>query len=349
MSARREAFGTTPDGRAVERFVLSGENGFEVAILTLGATLQSILAPDARGRLADVVLGHDDLAGYLQVRSFFGATIGRYANRIAGGRFELSGRTYHIEPNNGPNALHGGANGFDTKIFQVREASATKLVLAHTSPDGDEGFPGTLDTAATFEVSGTSLSILYEAASDTETVVNLTNHAFFNLSGAGSALGHELQVEADRFVPVAPGGISIGEEADVAGTPFDFRAAMPIEARLREPHEQIRATRGYDHNFCLIGGRTAKARPVARLRDPSSGRALVLSTSEPGLQVYSGNFLDGSITARTGQVRQGDGVCLEPQAYPDSPNHPAFPSTVLKPGETYRHSIRLTFDPGSPS
>lgn len=349
MSGATEDFGTLPDGRSVERVVLSGEGGFRVGILTLGATIQSILAPDAQGALADVVLGHDDLEGYLETRSFFGATIGRYANRIAQGRFELGGRTVRIEPNDGANALHGGAKGFDRKLFAVREASASRLVLGLTSPDGDEGFPGKLEMRATFEVSGTSLSILYEATSDAETVVNLTNHAFFNLAGAGSALGHELTIEAERFLPVAPGGIPTGEEAGVEGTPFDFRATAIIETRLREPHSQIVATRGYDHNFCLNGGRTGRARPVARLRDPASGRSMVLETGEPGLQFYSGNFLDGSITTRSGQARQGDGLCLEPQAYPDSPNRPAFPSTVLKPGETYRHSIRLNFEPGSPA
>lgn len=349
MSAARAPFGTLPDGRAVERVTLEGSSGFAVALLTYGATIQSILAPDAAGALGEVVLGHDTLEGYLSPRAFFGATIGRYANRIADGTFALGDRTVRIEPNNGPNALHGGAGGFDTKLFAVRESGANRLVLGLRSPDGEEGFPGTLDVTATFEVDGTSLSILYEAITDATTVVNLTNHAFFNLGGAGSVLGHELAVEADRFLPVAPGGIPTGEEAPVAGTPFDFREPAAIGARIRDPHPQIRTACGYDHNFCLTGGRTDAARPVAQLRDPASGRAMVLSTSEPGLQVYSGNFLDGSITARTGQVRQGDAVCLEPQAFPDSPNRPAFPSTSLSAGETYRHSIRLDFAPGSPS
>lgn len=348
MSARRERFGAMGDGTTVERIVLSGAHGFEVAILTYGAAIQSILAPDASGRLTDVVLGHDDFDAYAKTRNFFGATIGRSANRIAGGRFRLGDRTVEIAPNDGPNALHGGAEGFDTKIFAVETAEASRLVLTRTSPDGEEGFPGSLDIRVTYEVVGTRLSLDFEATSDAATVVNLTNHSFFNLSGTGSALSHELSIEADRILPVAPGGIPTGDELDVAGTPFDFRRPVPIEARLRDGHPQIMATRGYDHNWCLTGGRTDTARPVARLFDPASGRAVVLETSEPGLQFYSGNVLDGSVLGKGSRAyRQGDGICLEPQGWPDSPNRPAFPSTVLRPGETYRHFIRFVFETGS--
>ncbi|WP_185984756.1 aldose epimerase family protein [Aureimonas mangrovi] len=349
MSGARETFGAMADGTPVERLRLRGAKGFEVSVITYGAAIQSILAPDAKGDLADVVLGFDDLDGYVHGRGHLGGTIGRFANRIAGGRFSIDGRDFTIPHNNGPNTLHGGAKGFDHRLFKVEEADERRAVLSRISTDGEEGFPGELRLTVSYEVEGTALTIEMTATSDAPTIVNLTNHAYFNLSGAGTALDHELSVAAQAILPVAPDGIPTGEPMDVAETPFDFREARPIAARLREGHPQIMAMRGYDHNYCLDGGRTTEPRDVARLFDPASGRAMTLQTTEPGLQVYSGNSLDGAALGRGGHaIRQGDGLCLEAQNFPDAPNRPDFPNAILRPGETYRHVIRLIFSTGRP-
>lgn len=346
---RRETFGTLRNGEEVERIRIGSLDGIEAEVLTYGGILQALRVPDRAGRLADIVLGHDDLAGYEATRGFYGATIGRYANRIAGGSFTLDGREVRIEPNDGPNALHGGVDGFDRQVWRVAEAGADFVRLAHRSADGESGFPGALDVELTYRVvDARTLEILFEASTDAPTVVNLTNHSFFNLGGAErceTALGHMLQVAAERFLPIDGTSIPEGGPAPVAGTPFDFREARAIGERVRDAsHEQILRGRGYDHNWCLSDAASAEPRFAARLSDPETGRAMELWTDQPGLQVYSGNFLDGTVAGKGAKsYRMGDAVCLEPQLWPDTPNRPDFPSARLDPGATYRHRILYRF------
>jgi aldose 1-epimerase len=348
---RRESFGAVPGSNPVERFVLTGAYGFAAAIITYGAAVQALHVPDRSGQLADVVLGHDTLAPYLAERRFFGATIGRYANRIAGGAFTLDGTTCRLPANNGPNSLHGGVNGFDRKLWTVddiREGPAPSVTLSCVSPDGEEGYPGTLSTRLTYALTGPrELSIAFEATTDAPTVVNLTHHGFFNLADAGAdgtILDHVLTIAADAYLPVDATAIPAGGPAPVAGTPFDFRNPQPIGARIREGHEQLRLGRGYDHNYCLDGGRTDTPRLAARVEHPASGRVMELLTDQPGLQFYSGNFLDGTAAGKNGRLhRQSDAFCLEPQSWPDTPNRPDFPSARLDPGKVYRHTSIFRF------
>ncbi|MFT0861488.1 aldose epimerase family protein [Ancylobacter sp. G4_0304] len=339
-----DRFGTLPDGAPVECIRLRGADGFEVAILTLGATVQALHVPDRDGTPGDVVLGHDTPEDYLRERRFFGATVGRYANRIAGGRFALDGRSCRIPANDGPNALHGGPDGFDRRLWTIEEATggaAPSVTLGLVSPDGDQGFPGELRVRVTYRVSGTELGITFEATTTAPTIVNLTHHGYFNLAGveqAGDVLGHVLTLHADAYLPVDAGAIPTGGPAAVAGTPFDFRSATPIGERIREAHEELQLGRGYDHNFCLRDPAADAPRLAARVEHPGSGRVMELFTDQPGLQFYSGNFLDGTAAGKFGRLhRQSDAFCLEPQAWPDSPNRPDFPSARLDPGETYRH------------
>lgn len=342
---RREPFGALPDGRAVERLWLSGPDGFDVAIVTYGAAVQALHVPDRTGKVADIVLGHEELAPYLAHRRYFGATIGRYANRIAGATFTLDGETCHVSANEGTNSLHGGAHGFDRQLWSVDALGDTPspwVRLAHISPHSEQGFPGTLLAHATFAiiVPGT-LSITFEATSDRPTLANLTHHGFFNLAGVAtgeSILDHRLTIHADSYLPVDPASIPLGAPAPVEDTPFDFRTGMPIGARIREANEQIRRGHGYDHNYCLPGGKTSSPRLAARVEHPGSGRVMELLTDQPGLQFYSGNFLDGAAPGKFGRLhRQSDAFCLEPQAWPDAPNRADYPSARLAPGETYRH------------
>ncbi|CAN7197345.1 galactose mutarotase [Bradyrhizobium sp. LjRoot220] len=341
----REIFGHLPDGTAIEAVRLRGDNGFEVCLITYGAALQSIFVPDRAGRLADVVLGRDDLAGYLAVRRFLGATVGRYANRIAGGMFELDRERFQLPTNDGVNALHGGLSGFDRKpwsITAIGENPAPFVTLSYVSVDGEEGYPGTLKTDLTYRISGgTELSLEFAAMTDKPTIVNLTNHSFFNLAGVendGGVLDHHLTIAADTYLPISAAGIPLGAPDKVDATPFDFRRSCPVGARLRDANEQVQIRQGYDHNFCLRGGATAEPRCAARVEDPKSGRVLELWTNQPGAQFYSGNFLDGTVTGKYGRVhRQYDALCLEPQVYPDTPNRPDFPSARIDPGRTYRH------------
>ncbi len=346
----RAPFGVMPDGAVVERVTLRGADGFEAGIISHGAALLALTAPDRAGQSEDVVLGHDDLAGYLAARRFFGATIGRYANRIAGARFMLDGREVRLDANNGANMLHGGNNGFDRQLWRIAELAERPdptLVLAYTSADGEGGFPGRLDVRVIYRISGpTELTIAFEATTDRSTIVNLTNHSFFNLDGALSGtdiLGHSLRIAADRYLAVDDGAIPLpGPPRPVEGTPFDFRAPQIVGARIRENDEQVRRGRGYDHNFCLAsdGG----VRLAARLESSRSGRVLELLTNQPGLQFYSGNFLDGSAAGKGGQLyRQSAALCLEPQTWPDTPNRPDFPSARLDPGQTYRHETVYRF------
>jgi aldose 1-epimerase len=340
-----------PDGNEVECVTLQDAGGFEARIITYGAVLQALLVPDAGGRRDDVVLGHDTLDGYVARRQFFGATVGRYANRIAGARFVLDGAVVQLAANDGLNALHGGSGGFDRhnwQVVSVEEGARPAVTLARTSADGEEGYPGTLEVEVTWRLAG-PLELLLDmtARTDRSTVVNLTNHSFFNLAGAGSRrdiLDHRLTLAADHFLAIDAGAIPLPQPpCAVVGTPFDFRAGAEIGARIRDDHPQLCHGRGYDHNFCLAPA-SEGLRLAARLAAPRSGRTLELFTNQPGLQVYSGNFLDGAIAGKGGRLyRQSDGICLEPQAWPDTPNRPDFPTAHLFPAEIYRHTTRYRF------
>jgi aldose 1-epimerase len=344
-------FGRLPDGTAIEMVRLCGDDGFEVRLISYGAAIQSIFVPDRAGRLADVVLGRDDLEGYLAVRGFLGATVGRYANRIANGTFELDSSRFQLPANDGANALHGGPAGFDRQnwtIADMGENPAPFVTLSYVSPDGEQGYPGRLQTSVTYSISGgMELSIAFSAVTDKPTIVNLTNHSFFNLSGVEAGddiLDHHLTIAADTYLPVSAAGIPQGAPRQVKGTPFDFRYPHRVGLRLRGADAQVRIRQGYDHNFCLRGGATSKPRLAACLEDPRSGRVLELLTNQPGVQFYSGNFLDGTVTGKYGRVhRQYDALCLEPQVYPDTPNRPDFPSARLDPAQTYRHRSLYRF------
>lgn len=344
--AERAEFGRLPDGTAIEAVTLSNGSGVSARIITYGATLQSLVAPDARGQGADIVLGHDTLDGYVQTPQYFGVTVGRYANRIAGAAFELDGQRYALAANNGPNALHGGVQGFDKVVWAIESVESgptASVTFKRVSPHGEEGYPGELTVRVTYALDErNALTIRYEATTDRATVVNLTNHSFFNLGGAvdgGDVMGHRLTIPAETYTPVDATLIPTGEFRPVAGTPFDFRTPQTVGARIRDGRdEQLRRGQGYDHNYVLAREASAQPRLAARLEDPASGRVLELLTTEPGVQFYSGNFLDGSVVGKGDRVyRQGDGLCLEPQKFPDTPNQPAFPSARLDPGQTYRH------------
>ena len=348
-SVTRAPFGQTPDGEAVESFTLTNAHGIELRAISYGGIIVSLRVPDRDGRRDDVVLGHDDLAGYLAKPSFFGALVGRYGNRIAGGRFTLDGRTYTLATNNGPNHLHGGVRGFDKRVWKAQpfeRPGTAGLVLTRTSPDGEEGYPGNLAVRVTYTLTDRDeVGFDYFATTDKPTVVNLTQHSYFNLAGDGKrdVLGHELMIDADRFTPVDKTLIPTGVLAAVAGTPFDFRKPAAIGARIGADDEQIRNGGGYDHNFVLNGRGEGRA-PVIRVFEPTTGRTLDIATTEPGVQFYSGNFLDGSVTGKAGHVYgKRYGFCLETQHFPDSPNHPGFPSTVLRPGKEYRSKTVLKF------
>lgn len=346
----KDVFGALPDGRKVERIVLRGEGGFEARIITHGAVIQALIAPDAKGSYDDVVLGHDAFAGYLAERKFFGATVGRYANRIANGQFSLDGEIFQLPINNGPHALHGGLDGFDRKLWDIAELDdgpTPAVTLIYTSPHGEENYPGKLDVRLTYRVTGPAeLSLIMEARTDRPTIVNLTNHSFFNLEGASSgasALDHRLTVKAEHFLAIDPTAIPLPEPPRaVAGTPFDFREPRAVGARVRESDQQLRNGKGYDHTYCLA--RDGKLALAARLEAPRSGRIMELLTDQPGLQVYSGNYLDGTISGKGGKlIRQSDALCLEPHMWPNSPNRPDFPSPRLDPGGVYRHHTVYRF------
>jgi aldose 1-epimerase len=352
----RTDFGELGDGTAIEAIELSNSHGVTAKIITLGATLQSLSVPDRNGASADIILGYATAEEYLQKPQYFGATVGRYANRIAGGRFTLGGKDYSLATNDGDNHLHGGMTGLDKvvwKIDSVTSGSAATAVLSHVSPDGDGGYPGTLDIVATYALNDQNeLSVEYRATTDKATIVNITNHAYFNLTGeaAGSdVMDHLLTLMADRYTPVDGTLIPTGELRNVAGTAFDFRDPRPIGLRIREgSDEQIRFGRGYDHNF-VLNGAAGTLRPGARVEDPLSGRVMEVLTSAPGIQFYSGNFLDGTSVGKSGRVyRQGDALCLEPQVFPDSPNQPEFPSPRLDPGDTYVNRMVFRFSTASP-
>jgi len=344
----RAAFGSTAEGEAVETFTLRNANGIEMRVISLGGIVTHLMTPDRNGTMSDIVLGFDSIDGYLKSPPYFGAIIGRYGNRIGRARFALDGKEFRLAANNGPNHLHGGLKGFDKVVWKVEPAPSAegqRLVLTRTSPDGEEGYPGNLTVKVTYTLTDQNdLAIDYEATTDKPTHVNLTHHGYFNLAGhnAGDILGHELQIEADRYTPVDETLIPTGEVAPVAGTPFDFRQSTPIGARINQAgDQQLVFGKGYDHNWVTSG---SGFRRVARAYDPESGRTLEVATTEPGLQFYSGNFLDGSITGKAGAVYgHRTGFCLETQHFPDTPNKPSFPATLLKPGETYRTRTVYTF------
>jgi aldose 1-epimerase len=347
-SIQKAGFGTTPDGQTVDIYTLKNSKGAEARIMTYGGIVTSLKVPDRNGKLADVVLGYDDLASYVKNSPYFGALIGRYGNRIANGQFMLGGKTYKLPVNNGPNSLHGGPKGFDKVVWKVAKASAgtngPQLELTYLSKDGEEGYPGNLEVHATYTLTeDNALRVDFTATTDKETVCNLTHHSYFNLAGEGDILGEELQIHSDFYTPVNATLIPTGQLEPVEGTPFDFRKPMAIGSRITENDEQLKFGNGYDHNW-VAKKSGSKLDWVARVSDPKSGRVMEVLSTEPGVQFYTGNFLDGSITGKGGwKYQKHAALCLEPQHYPDSPNHATFPSTVLKPGETYQNTIIYKF------
>ncbi|MCS7157212.1 MAG: galactose mutarotase [Blastocatellia bacterium] len=346
---KKEIFGRTPDGEVVELYTLTNAKGMEVKITNYGGIVVSLRVPDRQGRFDDVVLGFDRLEDYLKGHPYFGAIIGRYANRIAAGRFVLNGVSYQLTLNEGQNHLHGGRKGFDKVVWKarpVRSARGIGVRLTYLSRDGEEGYPGNLAVTVTYLLTEENeLRIEYTATTDRDTIVNLTHHSYFNLAGQGrrDILDHQLQINAQYFTPIDANLIPTGEIRFVRGTPFDFTQLTPIGARIEQPDEQLRFGRGYDHNW-VLDGPPGELRLAARVVEPSSGRVLEVWTTEPGLQFYSGNFLDGTIVGKEGRVyRHRYGFCLEPQHFPDSPNKPHFPSVVLRKGARYQTTTVYKF------
>ena len=348
----RETFGTLPDGQTVEAIVLTNGNGMRVRILAYGALVQELTVPGRDGP-ADVVLGYDGMEGYLEASNYFGASVGRYANRIGAGRFSLGNRTYQLAANDGPNALHGGVQGFDKHLWTIADtatdADGASVTLTYLSPDGEEGYPGALSVSATYRLTETNeLSIEYRATTDAPTIVNLTNHSYFNLAGASagvSILDQVLTIPADAYTPVDATLIPTGEFRPVAGTAFDFRSPIRIGDRIRDGgDEQLRVGRGYDHNWVVSRRPVEGLQLLARMEDPASRRVMEIYSNQPGIQFYSGNFLDGTVTGKGGTIyRMGDGLCLEPQIFPDTPNKPDFGTAELRPGEVYENRIVYRF------
>ncbi|MGD6745672.1 aldose epimerase family protein [Streptomyces sp. BH106] len=345
----KESFGKLADGTKIYRWSLEN-GGTRLKVLNYGGIVQSLELPDRHGKYVNVSLGYDTVEEYVAGTTFFGATIGRYGNRIAKGKFTLDGKAYQVSVNDGENSLHGGAKGFNTRVWDIEpftSGSDVGLHMHYTSVDGEMGYPGTLKTTVTYTLTARGdWRVDYEATTDKATVVNLTNHTYFNLAGEGSGTiyDHELTLAASRYTPTDAGLIPTGELAKVQGTPFDFRKAKPIGRDIRTSHPQLITAKGFDHNWVMDKGITAKPVLVATLRDPASGRSLKIATDQPGLQFYSGNFLDGTLVGQSGRTyRQGDGLALETQHFPDSPNQPKFPSTVLRPGETYRTTTVHSF------
>lgn len=348
-------YGTLPDGRTVDIYTMRNHHGIIVKFLSLGGCITEIDTPDRHGRFDNIVLGHADLKGYNSNVGYFGAIVGRYANRIAKGTFTLNGTTYHLPINNGPNSLHGGTSGFNLQVWQVEPRTipdGVSAVLTYTSPDGQDGFPGTMKVEVTYTLEDAdALRIDYQATTDKSTVVNMTNHSYFNLNGngSGSALRQLLEINADSYTPTDATQIPTGEIAKVAGTPMDFRTMRTIDAGIRSSFEQIVLAHGYDHNWVLNKVRPGDLSFAARAYSPKTGRILEVDTTEPGIQIYTSNYLQGNLLGSAHTLyRQGDGYTFETQHFPDSPNHPNFPSTELKPGGRFRSTtiFRFSTDPG---
>jgi aldose 1-epimerase len=347
-SITKASFGKAADGALVDIYTLKNAAGMEVAITTYGGRIVSLKAPGRGGQFADVVLGFDNLEGYLGTNPYFGALVGRYGNRIAKGQFKLDGKTYKLAVNDGANSLHGGLKGFDKVVWTGREVPGgdPSLELTYLSKDGEEGYPGNLTQKVTYTLTAANeLKIDYAATTDKDTVVNVTNHSYFNLAGQGKGdiLGHVMQLNASKITPVDAGLIPTGELKSVEGTPFDFRQPTAIGARIGADDEQIKRGGGYDHNF-VIDGEAGTLRLAARVTEPASGRVMEVSTTEPGVQFYTGNFLDGTVKGKGGNAyAKRTGFCLETQHFPDSPNHPAFPTTTVKAGAEYKSTTVFKF------
>jgi len=349
--AHRAPFGTLSDGTAIESVDLTNAAGMSVRIMTLGATVQSLKVPDRGGKSADIVLGYGDAQHYLDKPQYFGATVGRFANRIANGQFDLEGHTYRLATNDHGQSLHGGQRGFDKVVWRVdsvHSGPTASVTLSYVSPDGEEGYPGTLHVQATYTLDDhNQFGVRYQATTDSPTIVNISNHSYFNLSGeaAGrSMMDAVLQINAAKYTPVDEHLIPTGELRAVAGTPFDFRTPTPVGARIRDGHDtQILYGHGYDHNF-VLSGPPGQLNVAVRVVDPNSGRVMEILTTAPAVQFYSGNFFDGTITGKSGLVyRQGDALVFEPQLFPDAPNHANFPSARLDPGGTYDNTMVYRF------
>jgi aldose 1-epimerase len=346
LMVKKDSFGTTRDGKAVDVYTLTNTQGMQVRAMTYGGVILSIQTPDKKGHLADVALGFDTLGGYLDKNPYFGALVGRYANRIGNARFALGGKEYTLAKNDGPNTLHGGLKGFDKVLWQgqsFQKSGEVGLILKYTSPDGEEGYPGTVHVTVTYTLNDKNEFILdYQATTDQPTPINLTNHTYFNLAGEGSGniLGEEIMINADHFTPVDATLIPTGKITSVKGTPLDFTRPTSIGARINDKYEQMVLGKGYDHNF-VINRQGPGLALAARVYEPTSGRVLEVDTTEPGVQFYTGNFLDGTTAGKHGHIYNArDAFCLETQHYPDSPNQPNFPSTILRPGQTF-HSTTV--------
>lgn len=345
-SITKTPFGRLPDGRAATLYTLTNANGLVVKVTDYGGIITEIHAPDREGNFADIVLGYERVEPYVDASPYFGALIGRYGNRLRAGRFAIDGRQYQLPLNDGANHLHGGANGYHKVLWRAlpfQEGDSVGLTLLHRSPDGEQGYPGSLDVTVVYELTGDNAFVMaFDAVTDRATPVNLTQHSYFNLAGGGDILAHQLRIDASSYLPIDSASIPTGAIAPVAGTPFDFRTARAIGERIGDDDAQLRNGSGYDHTF-VLDKPPARAALAARVRDPGSGRVLELSTEEPGVQFYSGNFLDGSLTGKGRNYPFRSGFCLEPQHFPDSPNQPSFPNTILRPGEVYATVSTYTF------
>ena len=346
-SVTQSAFGKTRQGEQAELFVLRNTAGLEVSITNFGGIITAIKTPDAHGHFDDIVLGFNELEPYLQPGPFFGALIGRFGNRIANAQFQLDGTRWQLAANDGPNHLHGGITGFDKVLWQATPVvfdDAAGLTLTLLSPDGDQGYPGNLQVTVNYQLSNdNSLLVDYHATTDRATPVNLTQHSYFNLAGEGDVLQHRLMINADRFTPVNSTLIPVGDLASVAGTPFDFRAPKSIGADINHADQQLDFAGGYDHNFVLNKPEPKSLTLAAHAAEPTSGRVLEVWTEEPGMQLYTGNFLDGSLSGKGKVYAYRSGFCLEAQHFPDAPNQPDFPSTILQPGEEYASKTIFKF------
>lgn len=346
---KKEKYGTTPDGQQVDLYTLTNSHGIEVQVINFGGIITSIRVPDRDGKVADIALGFDNLEGYLENKPYFGAIIGRYANRIANGKFTLDGKEYVLAKNNGTNSLHGGIKGFNEVVWTAEpfhEPQGEGVKLTYLSKDGEEGYPGNLKVKVSYTLTDKNeLIIDYEATTDKATPINLTNHSYFNLAGEGNGdvLAHQLQLNAESFTPIDKNLIPTGKIQPVKGTPLDFTQTTAIGARINDPYEQLVIAHGYDHNF-VVNRKKDGLQFAARVHEPKSGRVLEVYTTQPGIQLYTGNFLDGTVVGKHGHAyKQREAFCLETQHYPDSPNHPGFPNTILRPGHAFHSQTVFKF------